>query len=50
MHENQDCPDHRVRAPNAGPDAPTFEVLATPNARQQRALNLIQQVRLQAEA
>jgi transposase len=34
------------RMPNAGPDAPTFEVLTTPNARQQRALNLLQQIRL----
>jgi hypothetical protein len=34
------------RTPNAGPDAPTFEVLTTPNAQQQRALNLIPQIRL----
>jgi transposase len=34
------------RAPNAGPDAPTFEVLTTPNVKQQRALSLIQQIRL----
>ncbi len=34
------------RTPNAGPDAPTFEVLTTPNAQQQRALDLIQQIRL----
>ena len=34
------------RTPHAGPDAPTFEVLTTPNAQQQRALNLIQQIRL----
>ena len=34
------------RAPNAGPDAPTFEVLTTPNAKQQRALELLQQIRL----
>jgi transposase len=33
------------RAPNAGPDAPTFEVLTTPNAKQQRALELLQQIR-----
>jgi len=31
---------------NAGPDAPTFEVLTTPNAKQQRALELLQQIRL----
>ena len=30
----------------AGPDAPTFEVLTTPNAKQRRTLELLQQVRL----
>jgi transposase len=34
------------RTPQAGPDAPTFEVLTTPNAKQHRALELIQQIRL----
>lgn len=34
------------RAPNAGAHAPTFEVLTTPNPLQQRALDLIQQIRL----
>ena len=34
------------RTPNAGPDAPTFEVLTTPNAKQRRALELLQQIRL----
>ena len=34
------------RAPNAGPEAPTFEVLTTPNAKQQRALDLLQQIQL----
>jgi transposase len=34
------------RTPRAGPDAPTFEVLTTPNANQQRALDLLQQFRL----
>lgn len=34
------------RTPMAGPDAPTFEVLTTPNANQQRALELLQQIRL----
>jgi hypothetical protein len=34
------------RAPDAGPDAPSFEVITTPNAKQRRALNLIQQIRL----
>ena len=33
-------------APNAGPDAPTFEVLTTPNAKQQRAIDLIQKIQL----
>ncbi|HVC10159.1 MAG TPA: IS1634 family transposase, partial [Burkholderiales bacterium] len=34
------------RTPSAGPEAPTFEVLTTPSAKQQRALELIQQIRL----
>ena len=34
------------RTPNAAPDTPTFEVITTPNAKQQRALNLIEQIRL----
>jgi transposase len=34
------------RTPKAGPDAPTFEVLTTPNAKQQRAFDLLQQIRL----
>jgi hypothetical protein len=34
------------RTPNAGPDTPTFEVLTTPNAKQNRALNLIEHIRL----
>ncbi|MDP1861507.1 MAG: hypothetical protein Q8K82_22775 [Gemmatimonadaceae bacterium] len=32
------------RTPQAGPDAPTFEVLTTPAAAQQRALALIRQI------
>ena len=34
------------RTPNAGSDVPTFEVLTTPNAKQQRAFELLQQIRL----
>ncbi|MGH8239415.1 MAG: IS1634 family transposase [Steroidobacteraceae bacterium] len=34
------------RTPNAGSDAPTFELVTTPNAKQERALELIQQLRL----
>ena len=34
------------RTPKAGPNAPTFDVLTTPNAKQKRALELIQQIRL----
>ena len=34
------------RIPKAGPDAPTFEVLTTPNAKQQRAFELLQLIRL----
>jgi transposase len=33
------------RTPHAGSDAPTFEILTTPNAKQQRALELLQQIR-----
>jgi transposase len=34
------------RTPKAGPDAPTFEILTTPNSKQQRAFALLQQIRL----
>ena len=34
------------RAPHAGLDAPTFEVTTNPNAKQQRALELLQQIPL----
>jgi len=34
------------RTPHAGDDAPTFELLTTPNPKQQRALELIQQIKL----
>jgi hypothetical protein len=34
------------RTPQAGSEAPTFEVLTTPNSKQKRALELIQQIRL----
>jgi transposase len=34
------------RTPQVAPDAPTFEVLTTPNAKQRRALELLQQIRL----
>ena len=34
------------RTPIAGLDAPTFELVTTPNAKQQRALELIQQIHL----
>ena len=34
------------RAPNAGPHAPTFDVVTTPNPKQKRALELIQQLSL----
>ena len=34
------------RAPQAAVDAPTFEVLTTPNAKQQRALELIRQIQM----
>jgi hypothetical protein len=34
------------RAPHAGPGAPTFEVTTNPNATQQRALEMLQQIPL----
>jgi transposase len=34
------------RTPHAGPEAPTFAVLTTPNPKQKRALELIQKIRL----
>jgi hypothetical protein len=34
------------RTPHAGDDAPTFELLTTPTPKQQRALDLIQQLRV----
>ena len=34
------------RTPSAGPEAPTFHVVTTPNAKQQHALALIQHIRL----
>ena len=34
------------RTPHAGPDAPIFTVLTSPNPKQKRALELIQQIRL----
>jgi len=34
------------RTPSAGPGAPTFDIVTTPNATQRRALDLIQQIRL----
>jgi hypothetical protein len=34
------------RTPNAAPDTPTFEVITTPNTKQQRALDLIEHIHL----
>lgn len=34
------------RAPNAKPDTPTFEVLTTPNSKQQRAFDLLHKIRM----
>jgi len=34
------------RTPSAGPDTPTFDLLTTINAKQKRALELIEQIRL----
>jgi hypothetical protein len=32
------------RTPNAGPEAPTFDIVTTPNATQRHALDLIKQI------
>ena len=34
------------RTPNAGPQAPTFNVVTTPNPKQQRAFELLQQIQV----
>ena len=34
------------RTPSAGANAPTFDILTTPNPKQQRALDLLQQIRV----
>jgi transposase len=34
------------RTPNAGPDAPTFEIVTTPDAKQHRAIALVQAIEL----
>lgn len=33
------------RTPGGGPEAPTFDLVTTPNATQRHALDLIQQIR-----
>ncbi|WP_449369537.1 hypothetical protein [Thiomonas sp.] len=33
------------RTPSAEPEAPTFDILTTPNAKQRQALELIEQIR-----
>lgn len=32
------------RTPSAGPEAPPFDIVTTPNAKQRRALELIEQI------
>jgi hypothetical protein len=34
------------RTPHAAPDAPTFDVITTPNAKQRRAFELLKQIQL----
>ena len=36
---------HTCRTPNAGVQAPTFDIVTTPSALQRRALDLIQKIR-----
>lgn len=40
-----DCVRNTCRTPSAGPDAPTFDIVTTPNPKQRRAIELIQQIR-----
>lgn len=37
---------HTCRPPSAGAEAPTFEIVTTPNATRRRALDLVQQIRV----
>ena len=37
---------NNCRTPQAGPDAPTFQVITTPTAKQRQALELLQKIRL----
>jgi hypothetical protein len=37
------------RTPNAGADGPTFDLLTTPNPKQQRDLEMIQKIRVHTE-
>jgi hypothetical protein len=34
------------RTPNAGPEAPTFQIVTTPTAEQQRAFELLKQIEM----
>ncbi|MCC7326805.1 MAG: hypothetical protein IT521_08395 [Burkholderiales bacterium] len=44
--EAPQCVRNTWRTPQAAHDAPTFAVLTTPNAQQQRALELVQRIRM----
>jgi transposase len=46
MHELSTLVRNTCRAPSAGPDAPSFELVTKANATQQRALELVQAIRL----
>jgi transposase len=46
MHELSTLVRNTCRAPSAGPDAPSFEIATKANATQQRALDLVQAIRL----
>ncbi|MEO8059418.1 MAG: IS1634 family transposase [Burkholderiales bacterium] len=46
LHELGTIVRSTCRTPHAAPDAPTFDILTTPNATQKRALELLQQIHL----
>jgi hypothetical protein len=45
MAELRSIVRNTCRVPSAGPEAPTFDIVTTPNAKQRRALELIQQIK-----
>ena len=46
LHELGTIVRSTCRTPHAAPDAPTFDIVTTPNPKQQRALELLQRIHL----